>query len=470
MNSKGKTLNLFSLVMLTVGSVASMRNLPTIALLGDSLIFFFSLALIFFVLPITLMAAELSATWPEQGGIYIWTKHAFGKKLGFLTVWFQWLGNLIWFPTILSFAAASAGYLISPELVNNKIFIAATVIAIFWGTTCINFFGMRFSARLNNFCTLVGLFLPIVLIISIGVTWFYSGNQMQLHLTTGNFLPNFNNPEMWIALTGMIMSFCGIEIATVHANDVKDPHRTYPIAITISTTLLALLLFLGAISVACIMPKNHINLLAGMMQTFQTFFIAFHLIWIMPAIAIILVLGSIGCINNWIIAPIKGLSIAAGETKHLKHFSKANKHDAPHALLIYQAIIVTLLMLIFIALPSVSASYWLLTTLAAQLFMLMYVLVFTAGILLRFKHPARLRPFKIPGKNHSGMIIVGSIGIIGALLTIAIGFIPPANIQIGSTFRYEVILISGLLITILPPFFIHKKAKEEIEEKIISEM
>jgi len=466
MSNSGKSLSLFSLIILTVGSVASVRNLPTIALLGDSLIFFFTMATIFFLLPITLVTSKLSRILPHQGGIYIWARHAFGKKIGFLAIWFQWIGNIIWFPTILSFAAATIGYLINPLLIDNKLFITTTVIIIFWGTTIINLFGMKFSSRINNFCTIAGLFLPILLIIGIGIAWFNAGNISQLHFTAKSFLPDYTNSKMWIALTGMIMSFCGLEIATVHANDVKEPHKTFPIALVISTTILALILFLGSIIVACIIPRNNIDLLAGMMQTFQTFSFAFHLNWLMPTIAVILVLGSIGSISNWIIAPLKGLSVATSETKHLKHFAKSNKHDAPHNLLVYQAIVVTLLMIVFLGFPSVKASYWLLTTLATQLFMLMYILLFITGLFLHFKYPAKKHHSIILKTKNIGMVIICLFGIIGTLVTICIGFLPPSNLAIGSTLRYETIFITGLIITILPPFLIHKKSKEEIEETL----
>ena len=116
-------LTVFSLVMITVGSVDSIRNLPATALFGSSLIFFFLFAALFFLIPSALVSAELSAAWPEQGGIYVWVKKAFGQQIGFLTIWFQWIENVVWYPTILSFTAGTLGYLISPNLANDKIFL-----------------------------------------------------------------------------------------------------------------------------------------------------------------------------------------------------------------------------------------------------------------------------------------------------------------------------------------------------------
>ena len=113
---KATSLTLFSLVMITIGSVDSIRNLPATALFGSSLIFFFCLAAICFLIPCALVSAELASSWAKQGGVYIWVKEAFGQRFGFLAIWFQWIENVIWYPTILAFVAGTLGYLISPDL------------------------------------------------------------------------------------------------------------------------------------------------------------------------------------------------------------------------------------------------------------------------------------------------------------------------------------------------------------------
>lgn len=106
--------------MITVGSVDSIRNLPATALFGSQLIFYFSRRVVFLI-PTALVSAELASGWAKQGGIYIWVKQAFGK-IGFLAIWLQWIENVIWYPTILSFVAGTIGYLINPTLTSNPYF------------------------------------------------------------------------------------------------------------------------------------------------------------------------------------------------------------------------------------------------------------------------------------------------------------------------------------------------------------
>lgn len=463
-----KLLGVFSLIMITVGSVDSIRNLPTIALFGSSLIFFFMLAALLFLIPSALITAELAAAWPEAGGLYTWIKHAFGKQVGFLAIWLQWIGNVIWYPTILSFAAATLGYLISPELATSKIFLIAVILGSFWGVTVINLLGLRLSTIFSSICAIFGLLFPMVLICWLGFKWYATGNPAHISLSLHSILPDTNDPEMWVALTGIIMSFCGMEVATIHAEHVKNPPHAFPVALFLTTVILIFTLLFGSLAVAVIIPEHDISLIAGIMQTFQVFFSAYKMLWIMPIIALVLVLGCLGGINNWIIAPTKGLSIAAKDGHLPLYFARENKNRSPHLLLVYQAMVVTLLMLVFLLMPSVNASYWLLTAMAAQLYMLMYILLFAAAIYLRFKYPHRHteRPFRIPLRN-VGMCVVATGGISCALLTFVIGFIPPNIVAIGDTGNYKVILLSGLVLMCSPPFIIyHCYAKYKIKDMV----
>lgn len=452
---------LFSLVMITVGAVDSIRNLPAAALFGSSLVFFFLIGAIIFLIPSTLIAAELVTTWPECGGVYIWVKQAFGKNFGFLAVWLQWIENVIWFPTILSFIAGSIGYLISPSLVDNKIFLITVILTSFWLVTMVNLRGIKSSVILGNFCTIFGLLLPISLIIILGVDRLFTGHAEHLASQLHSFKPTIENPQMWIALTGIMLSFCGLEITTVHAHEVRNPHHNFPRALFISTGLLLITLILGSLAIAWIVPKQQLGLLSGVMQTFDNLFGSYHLQWVMPLVAVALVLGALGGISSWIIAPTRGLLIAAHDGHLPKNCTKQNKHGAPHTLLLYQAIIVSIIILVFWLIPSANGSYWLLTVMAAQLYMLMYILMFAAAIYLRFIKPKQKRPFRIPG-GKIGICIVGGLGIMGALMTFTIGFIPPHNINTGGTLRYELILIAGLILASLPPLISFKKFNQTI--------
>lgn len=444
-------LTIFSLTMITVGSVDSIRNLPATALFGSQLIAFFILGALFFLIPTALVSAELASGWAKQGGVYIWVKEAFGKKLGFLAIWLQWIENVIWYPTILSFVAGTIGYLINPQLANNPYFLWTVIVTSFWGATFVNLRGMRSSALFSNICAISGLLIPMTLIISLGMVWLFDGNASQIHFDLPSLTPHFNDTNMWISLTAIMMSFCGIEIATVHANDVLNPQYAFPRALINSVGIILGTLILGSLAIALVLPAKDINLVAGIMQAFDAFFARYHLSWLMPIIAVMLVMGGFGGVSNWIIAPTKGLLVAAKEGNLPPVFQRTNQQGAPTTILISQAVIVSILSALFLFMPSVNGSYWLLTALAAQLYMLMYFLMFLAALKLRWSAPDHPRSFRIPGGKW-GIGLVSGMGILGVLVTLAVSFIPPQNMDVGGLARYEMTLIIGLLSMCLPPF------------------
>lgn len=451
MSTKKYPLTIFSLTMITVGSVDSIRNLPATALFGSQLIFYFFLGALFFLIPTALVSAELASGWPKQGGIYIWGKQAFGKKIGFLAIWLQWIENVIWYPTILSFVAGTIGYLINPALTSNPYFLWVVIVSCFWGATLLNLRGMNSSALFSNVCSLAGLLLPMSLIIGLGVAWITQGNPLQIQFTLPSIIPHLSDQSMWVSLTAIIMSFCGIEIATVHAHDVYNPQHAFPRVLIYSVGIILSTLILGSLAIAIVLPQQDINLVSGIMQAFEAFFASYHLYWMMPVVAVMLVLGGLGGVSNWIIAPTKGLLVAAEDGNLPNLFQRTNVQGAPVLMLITQAIIVTLLSALFLFMPSVNGSYWLLTALAAQLYMLMYFIMFLAAIKLRLAEPDHPRPFKIPG-GLWGMFFIAGVGILGVCATLFVSFIPPEGIDVGSFARYELTLISGLILMCAPPF------------------
>lgn len=448
-------LGTFYITMIILGSVDSIRNLPTTALLGSNLPVFFIMASILFLFPSAIISAMLSSIWPQQGGIYIWLKNGFSQRIGVLGVWFQWIENVIWYPTLLSFVAATFGYLIAPELANTPYFLAFTIIIAFSLITLINLFGMKSSAIFASFCTCVGLIIPMIAIISLGAFWVLSGETMQIHFTLNNLIPHFSNTDQWIALEGVALSFCGMEMATVHARDVKDPARTFPRALMLSAILLVLTLLFGSLAIALVTPQNQISLVAGIIQAFALFLSQYHMSFLVPIIAVMLILGGLGSVNNWAVGPAKGLQIAAEDGAGLKLLTVENRHGAPYKLLLLQAIIVTMISLMFILSPTINSAYWILTVLAAQLYMIMYILMFAVGIKAIFTHHNH-HHYKILGGKIT-LLVLAIFGLFSSLFILVIGFIPPSGSSNLAITNYLLWISIWFIALSLPPFFIKIK-------------
>jgi len=450
-----KALSAFSLMMLTVGSVDSIRNLPTTALFGSQLVMFFVFGALFFLFPTALVSAELSSGLPREGGIYIWVKLAFGKRAGLFAIWLQWIGNVIWYPTLLSFLAGTFGYLIAPDYANDSMFLYVSIVSAFTLATCINFFGMRSSAWFSNFCAITGLLIPMTVIITLGVIWLINGHPSQIHFSLHDFFPDIHHSQLWVSLTGVMMSLCGIEIATVHAQDVANPQKTYPKVLLYSVILILVTMILGSLAIAVVVPQHQINLVAGIMQAFQVFLGFYHLEQWLPVLSVMIVIGGMGGVSNWIIAPTKGLMVAAEEGCLPKILKTTNRFGAPVYLLVIQAVMVCILASLFVFMPSVSGSYWLLTAVAAQLYMVMYGLMFAAIIKLRRAGVLAHANFKIPG-SALGFALVLLAGFTGVTLTFIVSFIAPDHLDVGNLFYYHLLQICGLVLMMSPPFFLKK--------------
>jgi len=135
-------------------------------------------------------------------------------------------------------------------------------------------------------------------------------------------------------------------------------------------------------------------------------------------------------------------------------FCRVNKKGIPTNVLIIQALIVTVLMLVFVLMPTVNSAYWILTAMNAQLYLVMYIMMFIAALVLRIKMPEVDRPFKIGGGRY-GIHFVVIIAVLGALFTLIIGFFSPSQIDTGSILFYELFLIGGMITMAVTPMIIY---------------
>jgi len=458
--NKSAKLTLFTLMMLIVGSIDSIRNLPSAALFGSTLVFFFIFSAIVFLIPVGLVSATLASTSALQGGIYGWVKKGLGEKGGMLAIWLQWINTMVWYPSILSFIAATATYLINPKLAQNKLYLVSVILSVFWFLTWVNTKGIKVASRFAAICSIVGMVIPMLIIITVAIVWAVSGQPLQIHFTAKNMLPTLNQGQSWSSLTAIITSFLGLELASVHIKDVDRPKKTYPRALLVGVFFILFTMIAGSLAIALVVPQNKINLVTGIIQVFHNFFSAYHMQWMLPVLVIMLVLGALGGMVNWMISPARGLLQAAQDGYLPKALAQSNKHGMPGNVLLLQAIAVSISCVGFVLMPSVNGSYWLLTDLSTELYVLMYVLMFIAAIKFSFTLHNYKPAFTIPG-GKIGMLTTCAFGLIGCLLTLCVGFFPPSVIDVGGFWHYELVFSMGILIMLLPVLacYVHKYIK-----------
>lgn len=446
-------ISVLALVLLITGAIDSIRNLPATALFGSSLIFFFIFSAIVFLIPVALVSAELSSTWSEEeGGVYSWVRHAFGENMAFFTIWLQWINTIVWYPTILSFIAGTLAYLINPELAQNKYYLIGIILVVFWSLTWLGLSGLRASAAFASFCAIAGMIIPMGFIILLALIWVLKGNPIAIDFNFNSLIPHWHDTQSWVSLTAIMTSFLGMELAAVHVRNVKNPQRNFPRAMGFSVLLILTTMILGSLAIAFVLPHEKISLVYGVMQAFTNFFAAYHLEPLMPVMVILLLLGSLGGMVNWIISPAKGLLLAA-DNGFLPHWLyRLNRHGIASRILFLQAILVTLLCSGFLLFESVNAIYWLFTALSTEMYMLMYVMMFIAAIRLKSKFAALPRPFAIPGGRY-GYYFTCLLGLAGCGITLVVGFFPPeSSMDVGGSSHFRLVFCSGIVLTLIPAF------------------
>ncbi len=446
-------ISVFGLVLLITGAIDNVRNFPATALFGSSLIFFFVLSAVMFLIPVALIAAELSSTQSEdEGGIYAWVREAFGPYWAFFTIWLQWINTMVWYPTILSFIAATLAYLINPELAQSKWYILSVVLVVFWALTCLGLSGLRASAKFAGFSAIIGMIVPIVLLIGFALYWIYLGHPIAIHFDKHSLLPQWDHSQSWVSLTAIVTSFLGMELAAVHVRNINEPQHNFPRALFFSVILIIITMILGSLAIAFVLPNQQISLVQGVLQAFAFFFKAYNLEYLMPLLVVALLIGSLGNMVNWIISPAKGLLMAADHGMLPPWLTRLNEHGVASRILLLQAGLVTIICSVYLFLKSINQIYWLFTALSTELYVIMYVMMFATAIRLKRHHEQPRCHFSIPG-GRIGYYATCFLGLIGCSITLIVGFFPPQEaLDMGSAVHFRVIFSAGILLMIAPVF------------------
>lgn len=464
MNNKNLKLSVTTLTVMNIAAVVSLRGLPSEAGYGLGSIFYYLFATLVFLIPVAMISAELASMFPKKGGVYRWVGEAFGAKLGFLAIWLQWIQNTIWFPTVLTFSAVSIAYIgASPTstnvpLANNKIYVAIVCLVIYWGATIINLKGLSASSKISKYGGLIGTIIPAGLLTLFGLIWLIKGNPLQLDTNINTLFPDLSNLNNIVLASSIFLFFAGMELSAVHVTEIDNPQTNYPKAILSAAFIVVCIFIFGTLSIGFVLPSNAINLTQGLLVAFNHYLVAYHLSFLTPIIAAMLVIGVLAGVSTWIGGPSKGL-LTVGHHGLLPLFlQKTNKNGVQVNILITQGIIVTILIFLFTFMPSVQTVYQILSQLTVILYLTMYILLFCSGMKLRMQHPNFTRPFKVPGGKF-GIYILGTIGCAGATMAFVLSFLPPTQIEIGSTILWYSILIIGYFIFVGIPLLIYKFRK-----------
>ena len=293
--------------------------------------------------------------------------------------------------------------------------------------------------------------IPGATLILLMFIWLGKGESSAVPLQASDIVPTWNGVSSLVLIIGTFIAFAGLEVNAVHIQEMRNPSRDYPRGVALAVVIIFLLYLLGTISIAVAVPTSQLDLDAGAAQAFIAYMTGLNAGLGGKVLSFLLAFGSLAAAATWVIGPSRGL-LPVGRKGYLpQRLQAVNQHDVQVPILVIQAVIVSILAIAFVLIPNVSSAFWVLQTITVELYMLMYVLMFSSGWRLRRTRPDVPRSFRVPW-----MPLVATVGVMAAAGAITIGFIPPS--QLGSSVSpatYALGILAGVLILAIPPQVIY---------------
>lgn len=461
--ANSKKLTLFGLIGITMAFFGTVRSVPTLAITGWTQIFYMLVAALLFALPIALMSAELSTGFPEEGGPQVWVKKALGEKWGFVTSWLLWVQMFFGMVMVASTVGVLFGYVINkPDLSSNNLFIFAVILISYWGVTLLNLkFDMVKIA--GNWGAIIGVYIPFVILVVLGVIYMFK-NGIQPNSYLGNFkasdlLPNLGDLGSLAYLSGIIFIFAGVEISSVHANNIDNPKRNYPIAVIASVILLVIFNLIAGMTVSNAVPMGKMEL-ANITQPYMIFCenLGIPTIFVNIISAMILI-GVLVQLSAWVLGPSKSMIKVADEGNLPPFFQKRTEKNIPITFVLIQAIVISLVSVLYIVVPDVNSAFLIITITTTILYCLVYAMIAISAIRLRYKMPDAERPFRLGNKGNGLMWFVSLLSMLSVGITLVVSLIPPSILEPSQYTGYIVYQVVATIVMVGIALIINKLKK-----------
>lgn len=432
-----KVLGVRSLAIISIIAVCNLRSLSFGALLGTHLVGYYAVSVLAFLLPIGLMTASFATHYPRSGGIYGWIKEAFGPRVGLMAVWLQWLYNVLWYPTQMTFVSAVLLSLFAcPPTPYLLLVLNVFLFSVF---TLVNLFGMHVTTWALSICATLGTVGPLCLL-SMMALW-----GMPAWVTTyawTDWLPAFDVSH-WGYLCGVTFGLMGIEICGFHVDHVKDPQRVYPRALWWAGFVITVGMTLASLAIVRYVPEEHRDVLTAMIQVLDVCLGTTGLVW-RYVVGGCMVLGAAATVLAWLVGPSRGLLMAAREGHAPRWLAYENRYGAPVAILLLQWLGCALLSAAQL-LWSVDAVYLFFSAMTTQLALLVYLAYFLAFWVMRY-HLRRPECFALSPVSQYAVV---GLGLVYSSFVLWVGFVLPEEAVGLSAEWYALGLVLGMVVSLV---------------------
>lgn len=440
---------------MNVATVINIYGFPSEAFYGLTSISLYAIALLIFLVPVALISAELGSMYPEEGGVYTWVSNAFSRKTGLFATWLQWVQSVFFYPLSLTFGAITFSYVIpnqdiAASLAGSKYFIIAFILVIFWFCTLIATRGMKHIGNVSKYGVWIGIVAPMILLVSLAAYYIIWGGKVEMSTEVATLVPRFHNIDQVVMAVSIMLFFSGLEVNGTHVYMMKNPSKGYPKALFLSCIAIGFIYILGTLSVSVVIPASELSITQSVIVALKNYLSFAGVRILVPVVALALCFGVVANTQAWISGPASVIKYIASQGYLNPAVQRKNKHGAPVTILITQAVIVTIICLIYVFSSKIQQGYQMLLQITNAVYLTMYVILFLSFIRLRYKNRDTARPFKA-GKNMMVAWTIALIGIVSACASFVLCFFPPTQLDIGHKQNYILILVAIYAILILPP-------------------
>jgi amino acid transporter len=414
------------LLLFYVVTGISLRWIATAAAAGPSSIVIWAGAWLLFYTPLALSVLELSSRYPNEGGLYVWSKRAFGGFSGFMSAWSYWASDLPYFPAVLYFAASNVLFMREAawgHLNASPWFYIVFALVTLGAATVMNLVGLDVGKWLNNVGALA-MWVPVGIIIVFGlVAWHRFGSATSFTIASMTPRTGLKDIIFWSTLT---FAFGGCETASFMGEEIKKPRRNVPLALLAAGVTVTLCYIAGTACVLLALPSSSVNDLQGLMQAISLTSHKVGYQGIIPLAAFLIALSNVGAAGAYLAATSR-LPFVAGIDKYLPaSFGRLHpKFGTPWVAILTQSVLGGIFIFLGQAGTSVKGAYDVLVSMAVITYFIPYLYVFAAMIKLQ-REPAGADVIRVPGGKPVAYLI-SVVGFTSTTMAIALSVLPPPD-------------------------------------------
>jgi len=418
-----RVLGFRDLVLFYAVTGISLRWIATAAAAGPSSIVIWIGSWLFFYLPLALSVVELSSRYPNEGGLYVWSKRAFGDFSGFMSAWTYWTSNLPYFPAVLYFAASNLIYVRLHEwghLSHDSSFYIIFSLATLSLATFLNIIGLDIGKWLHNIGAFA-MWIPAVIVVVMGaIAWHRFGSPNPF--TVSSMTPHFSLNDM-IFWSLLIFAFGGAETGSFMGGEIKNPRKTVPWAIFLAGITVAFCYIIGTLGVLVALPSIEVSNLQGLVQAVAKTVERVGYAWTLPVAAFLICLSNISAAGAYL-AAVARLPFVAGIDRFLPSaFGHLHpRWKTPWVALLTQYFIGVLFIFLGQAGTTVKGAYDVMASMTVITYFIPYLYVFASMIKLQ-NEPAGEEVIRVPGGKLIA-ILLSIIGLLTTTFTILISIVP----------------------------------------------